>query len=212
MVRRPTRKPAKRTAPPKRGRPVEAPPHRVPPAPPEWPGYPVPRPPKGVEDCDPYEELCCCGLRFLISACVEAETVAVGSEIDLEQFLLLRADANAAIRPPSGPAANADGSGRQELRQLFRKPKDCVLLLVTYRICYEIERGCGPYRIELTTAGDVVSAHHCPHISGCICVSTARLYPGDAYGAPPRGGIGVRGVVVDCQGKTATSTLILPGA
>lgn len=163
-------------------------------------------------------KLCCCPPTLYLSGNVEeVRTIGVGAEAGIDQVLGTSAVTSGELAPGRQPSANFDASARIGLEHRFEKPKDCVLLTVCYEIVYAAADGCGPYRIAIYTGGDVESEHQClvaPQTcgieTGSVKVSKTTLFKGDEYAGRARGGLRVRGFVVDCQQIVSSTALFIP--
>src|SRR5688572_4223811 len=77
-------------------------------------------------------ELCCCPPVTRTWVQTESTAVFVENAIDMKRRLAVRADANAAIRPPGGPNTSGDGSGGSQLDEGLLKAQGKVYRTDTY--------------------------------------------------------------------------------
>lgn len=155
------------------------------------------------------DDLCCCGPAIHAYGRVEAQTRALGAQVDLTQTVALQAIANAVLSAQQ-PAAVANGVGQTSLELFYEKPRDSVILTTAYEVCFSVESQCGPCIVEIWMSGEASARYECLPDSGSVTVSTVKHFTGDEYFTRSRGSLAVRAVATDCAGRTDELQLILP--
>jgi hypothetical protein len=142
-------------------------------------------------------ELCCCPPRARIW--IETRSVAefVENKIDMKRRLMVRADANASVRPPAGPDVNADGSGGSQLDEGTMKDQGKVYRTDTYIVHWSTE-GHGDLEVSIDVpalgwAGTWLEK------SGQVELARSFILE-PPYTAPPPDSVTARILVRDCCG------------
>jgi len=143
---------------------------------------------------------CCCPPRVAAWGSTKGIMVAVGAKQLEDDELLVRADANASVNPPGGPAVNADGSGGSELRTRLRKDVDLLAVTVTYTFRWRVTAQCQPISVAVTIHGDVHAIIPCAPDEGSTSLSVRRVQTAEEVNLAPRASATATVVALDCHG------------
>lgn len=149
-----------------------------------------------------YEPLCCCPPTASVYIETSSRAVFVENEIDMKRRLMVRADSNASVNPPSGPDVNADGSGGSQLDEGTFKKQGKVYRTDCYTVHWHAH-GDGPLRVRLTLNGAVSWSADWLPTSGKTAVSANHLLEPPDYSPRVTTRVTARLEVFNCQQQRA---------
>lgn len=157
----------------------------------------------------PPRKLCCCPPHAALWGSSSAECCPLSNKMLEDEHLQVRADANASVNPPGGPAVNADGSGGSELSTMLRKDVDLVAVTICYRFEWHAHGNCKPLAVRVQVFGDVEADMQCAPERGHTELMYRKIQTVDEVNNAPRGNATAVVTVLDCSGQRSECTLVL---
>lgn len=124
----------------------------------------------------PKDVPCCCGPKVLLTGSTAIVAVALGNEMEEDELVQSRADANATVTT----GTSADGSGGAQAATRLRKKVDGAAVTKSFRFRWAVDSRCRPLEVTVAVYGDVEARIDCAPEEDAIELAVSSYLEADA--------------------------------